>query len=210
MGHRDSELSPEQPSVLSDTSGFFHIAEREPRKTREISPREDDHAKNVVRGEAVIAVFHNGTAVIPDGTFPNPVPDGDEDTDDGSGPRGKRSLDSSKSLQVKPKGVERLVLQYRLQSQGSQDTRVLEYLDVDNFLKSDSFGNWSFQQHNNFNPIFRRHLEHILHVCLINVEPNSDQQSQFAFISDFTFESGSSSVNDLYGPLTHPFQGRCQ
>ncbi len=169
MGHRDFEISPEEPSVLPHTSGCFHIAERELRRTRETLP-------HVVRGEAVIAVFHNERLVAQDSTFPVSVPRGDKDSgcgDDSKQSR-KRAQDSWKPLQVKSKEVEKLVVQYRLQSHGSQDTRVHGYLDVEDTLKGERFENWSFQQNNKFNPIFRRHLEHILSVCLVNVVPDSD------------------------------------
>ena len=153
--------------------------------------------RTFVRGEAVIAVFHNGTPVIPDNTFPISVPDRyDGDGDEGK-PDTNRPLDPSKSLHIKSKGVEKLVVQYKLRTHGSQDWRVLEYLDVDMFLKGDCFGNWCWQQNDKFNPILRRHLEHILCVCLVNVVSKSDQQLRFAFINDFTFESGSAPENDL-------------
>ncbi len=206
MGHRDSEISAEEPSILHHTSGCFHIAERELKeKARETLP-------HVVRGEAVIAVFQNETLVAEDSTFPVSVPKGDKDSGcgDDSEQNRKRAQDSWKRLQVKSKGVEKLVVQYRLQSHGSQDTRVHGYLNAEDTFKGERFENWSFQQDDNFNPIFRRHLEHILSVCLVNVGPDSDQQRRFAFISDYTFESGSSSLNDLYGSLEHSSQHRCQ
>ena len=93
--------------------------------------------------------------------------------------------------------MEKLTLQYKLQPRESQDTQIPQYLDVDKLLKDDGIGNWSFQQDHKFNPIFRRHLEHILYVCLVSIMPNRDQQLRYAFINDFTFESGSSAVNDL-------------
>ncbi len=161
---------------MCDTSGSFHIAEGEPSKTPKLSSEDDEHARSVERGEAVIAVFQNDKLVVQDHTF---------------------ALNSSTRLQVKPGKVEKLTLQYKLQSRETQDTQILQYLDVEKLLKDDRIGNWSFLQDHKFNPIFRRHLEHILYVCLVNVTPNSDQQLRYAFISDFTFESGSSAVNDL-------------
>lgn len=145
----------------------------------------------------MIAVFHDGTLVYSDVNFPISFPHNHEDGDDEPEQDRKRPLNPSKSLHVKAKGVKRLVVQYKLQSYGSHDSQVLDYTDVDTLLKGDRFGNWSFQQNEKYNPIFRRHLEHILCVCLVKIVPNSDQQQRFAFISDLTFESGSAPLNDL-------------
>lgn len=178
---------------MRNTSGSFHLAEGELRKTQELSPEDDEHA----RGEAVIAVFHNDELVLQDGTLPISVPDDDESSRIEGEQERRQTLDSSTLLQVKPRGVEKLALQYKLQSRESQDTQILQYLDVDKLLKGDRIWNWSFEQDHKFNPIFRRHLEHILCVCLVNVMPIPHPPFQYAFISDFTFESGSSALNDL-------------
>ena len=188
----DQNFSAEEPSILPDKRGFLRISERE----LETPPRDDDHTRSVVRGEAVFAVFHNGSSVTL-GDIPISVPRGDGASDDAGEPDRKRPLDSPKSLQIKPKGMERLTVQYRIQSYGSQDSQVLQYLEVEKSLKNDRFGDWSFQQDDNFNPIFRRHLEHILCLCLVSIVPKSGQQRQVAFMNDFTFESGSTIVNDL-------------
>ena len=182
---------------MCDTSGSFHITEGGLRKTQESSPEEDQSARSLERGEAVIAVFHNDKLVLQDRAFPISVPDGDNGSDTEGEQDGRHLLDSSILLQVKPGRVEKLTLQYKLQSRESQETQILQYLDVDELLKDDRIGNWSFRQEHKFNPIFRRHLEHILCVCLVNVVPNSDQKLRYAFMSDFTFESGSSALNDL-------------
>lgn len=196
-GHSEPELSPEEPSILPGTNGAFHIAERELKKIREASIKDDHDAKSIERGEASIAVFHDGTLVCSDVPLPISFPQGHENIDDGAEQDRKQSLNPSKPLHVKAKGLERLVVQYKLQSYGSHDNRVLEYTDVETFLKNDRLGNWSFQQNEKYSPIFRRHLEHILCVCLVDIVPNSDQQRRFAFISDSTFESGSAPLNDL-------------
>ena len=162
-----------------------------------MSPEDDEHARSVERGEAVIAVFHNDRLILQDRTFPISVPDGDESSDIESEQDRRQTSNSSTLLQVKPGGAEKLAIQYKLQSRESQDTQILQYLDVDKLLKGDRIGNWSFRQDHKFNPIFRRHLEHILCVCLVNVMPDSDQKLRYAFISDFTYESGSSALNDL-------------
>ena len=187
---------------MPDTSGAFHIAERKLRNAREHSPQTDNRGRNVIRAEAVISVFQNGTLVIPENAFPISIPhsnfpNSDDDSDNESKNDGKLPVNPPKLLRIKPKGTERVAVQYKLQSHGSQDPRFLEYLGADTILKADHSGDWSFKQSDIFNPIFRRHLEHILCVCLVDVVPSSDQQRQFAFISDFTFELGSAPVNDL-------------
>ena len=100
-------------------------------------------------------------------------------------------------LRIKPKGAEKLVVQYKLQIHGSQDSTVLEDLSADMILKGNHSRIWFLEQTDILNSIFRRHLEHILCVCLVNILPKSDRQRRVAFINDFTFESGSTPVNDL-------------
>lgn len=155
-----------------------------------------------MRNEAVIRIFQNGTLVIPEDTFPISIPrtfpfDSNEDSDHESEQAGKPPPNPPKPLQIKPKGAETLVLQYKLQPHGIQDPRGLEYLNADRILEVEPSRNWTFKQNDTFNPIFRRHLEHILCVCLVKIVPISDQQHRFAFINDFTFESGSEPENDL-------------
>lgn len=104
----------------------------------------------------------------------------------------------SKLLQVAPKGVQRLVMQYKLHSYGTKDRHTAHCQDPDAILKRDQASGWSLEEPHPFNPIFRRYLEHILCLCVVNLKPDADGESLIPFINDITLDWVSSSMNDLW------------
>ncbi len=226
VGAGDEEWSDEQQN-LSHTSYTFHVAEKQWATTPEAMQHGDhtaetttqggpatpeaqngsDSANITTRAEAVITVFHNDKLLAPEGAFQLPVTrdgsdsDGEESDDEH---RGRSSVSSASSglLDIASHDVQKLVVQYSLSPYGVHDSGVQESelptpQDIDTSLKREGSENWSFVMDDVFNPILRRHLEHILCLCLVNDRPRSEQQQYIAFINDITFESGSTPMNDL-------------
>ena len=221
VGADEDEWSEEQQN-LPHTSYGFQVAEKEWKKTPETMGQDvdtakfatqgealtpetvhhgSDSAKITTRGEAVIAVFHNDDLLKPENAFQIPVgsndSDGDtEESDDEQKPGNNASSAPSNLLDVASCGIQKLVVQYNLQPYGCQDSKVSLLQETGTFLKSEGCGNWSFVKDDEFNPVFRRHLEYILCLCLIKDGPKLERQ-YVPFINDITFESGSTPMNDL-------------
>ena len=221
VGADVDEWSEEQQN-LPHTSYGFQIAEKEWEKTPEtmgqdvdtakiatqgeaLAPETVHHgsgtAKITTRGEAVIAVFHNDELLKPENAFQIPIGSNDsdsdtEESDDEQKLGNNASSAPSNLLDVASCGVQKLVVQYNLQPYGCQDSKVSLFQETGAFLKSEGCGNWSFVKDDDFNPVFRRHLEYILCLCLIKDGPRLERQ-YVPFINDITFESGSTPMNDL-------------
>ena len=171
--------------------------------TPEAVQHDNDTPKITTRGQAMIALFHNDKLVTPEDAFQTPILDHDSDGEE-SDDEEKTGTDASSAfsqpLHIVPHGEEKLVVQYSLQryhEDQDQDSRVLLPRDINTLLKHEEAGNWSFAQDDDFNPIFRRHLEHILCLCLVNESPSSEQHRHVAFVNDITFGFGSLPTNDL-------------
>ena len=222
-GANDNEWADEYQSHLPYSTYAFHISETEwyrppdamqynddttkiatqaDHATPEAVQHENDIPKITTRGQALIALFHNDELVAPENAFQTPIranfDDSDgEESDDEENAGKNASTGFSEPLHVVPYGVQKLVVQYSLQPYDKfkdKDSRVFHPRDIDALLKREESGNWSFAQYDDFNPIFRRHLEHILCICLV---PSSEQQHHVPFVNDITFESGSMPMNDL-------------
>ena len=114
-------------------------------------------AQKAKRGYITISVFHNDELV--------PLESNSEDV---------TCAYSSNPLRLPPIEMQRLVVQYSdLGPYQSDKSRKPEPLDMIKFLKDGQAGKWRFSQNNEFNPIFRRHLEHILCLCLVNIDADS-------------------------------------
>lgn len=103
----------------------------------------------------------------------------------------------AETVHIEPKGVHKLEIQYQLRSYGASEAPILIHLDLDLYLSQDRLWNWSFKKDDAFNPIFRRHLEHILCLSALNISPTSSQECRIPFVNDPTLESGSTLHNDL-------------
>ena len=187
---------------LPHTSHAFHVAEKLWDETTDATQHGSDGAKLSTRGEAIIAVLHNDELLAPENAVQIPVWRNDSDSDGGESDdeqkSGKQvSSASSSLLNVAPSGVQKLVMQYSLRPYGVEDSRVLLPQETGTLMKSERSGNWSFVKDDDFNPIYRRHLEYILCLCLISDRPRPEEQSRNPFINDITFESGSTPMNDL-------------
>ena len=174
--------------------GCYRIAENPP----EILQQDHDPATDAVKGEARIAVFHNGELLKLADHVSIPIRDDNQldgdvqsksDHTDPSAPSG--------TLQVASKAIHKLVLQCELQSHSREDSWNPKYLNVESFLKSEKSKSWSFNEHHELNPIFRRHLEHILCLCLVNIPPDPGEERRVPFINDVTLESESTPLGDL-------------
>ena len=225
-GAKDEESEDEYQLHLSHSTQAFHISEVQRNKPSDVTQDNDD-AENIItradhiipeavqhdseipkittRGQAVIALFHNDELVTPEYAFQAPISanaydsDGEESNDEVTTGE-PTSTAFSEPLHVVPNGVQKLVVQYRLQPYdelNDQDSEILHPQDVDTLVKREKSGNWSFVQDDDFNSIFRRHLEHILCLCVVNEGPDSEQQHHISFINDITFESESMPINDL-------------
>ena len=174
--------------------GCYRIAE-DPNETRQ----QDHHpATDAVKGEARIAIFHNAELFTLGDHASVPIRDDDEpDGDVQSKPDPTVLSALSGTLQVASKGIHKLVLQCELQSHSGEDSWNPKYLHAESFLKSEMSKSWSFKEHHELNPIFRRYLEHILCLCLVNVAPDSGEEPRVAFINDVTLESNSTPLSDL-------------
>ena len=191
-------------------SGHYSIIEGEDKGSSDGSlQQEDDNVKNATRGEAVITVFHGSelleldrTACVPISSYYSPSRD-DEDSDDlynDTQNTSDRTIPSVSSgvLPIASKGVEKLVLQYRLQSHSGEKPRSPKCQDVETFLKRDQSRNWSFKEDHKLNSVFRRYLEHILCLCLVHVTPHPGGECRIPFMNDVTLEFGSTPLGDLY------------
>lgn len=190
-----------KPLPRPKASSLYHMVEGE----HEWSPCEPLHqnrnpATKALKGEAVIAVFHDSQLLKLDGrawALPRDLY-GSSNNDAQSESTQTAPSASSGILQVAPKGTQKLTLQYELQSYGDEDSRSPIFLNVENFLKSDQIRrSWTFKEDHKFNPIFRRYLEHILCLCLVNVTPDQGEECRIPFINDVTLELGSTPFSDL-------------
>ena len=176
----------------------------------------DDTPKSAKRGQARIALFHNDNLVAPEDAPQTPIPtifyDSDrEEADDEKKTGDKAPPAFSEPLNVVPSGVQKFVVQYSLRpydESQEQYSRVILPQNVKNLLKREESGNWSFAwkdgrnigkdlQDDKFSQILRRHLEHIMCLCLVSGGPKSKQQHHIPFINDITFQSASMPINDL-------------
>ena len=204
----DDEMK--KPRLRPNAGGLYNIVEKGHERSPVEPPyqQDGDAVSNVVTGEAVFAVFHNGELLKLDRTASVPIrlpgeADGNGedsgDPDDDMNGRSDETIPSPSSgvLQVASKGVQRLVLQYQVQSHSIEQPRSLQCLDLETFLKSDQSRNWSFKEDHKFNSIFRRYLEHILCLCLVDVMPDPGKERHIPFINDVTLESASTPLGDL-------------
>lgn len=187
---------------LPHTIRAFHVAEKLWGEVPDATQHGSDSANFSTRGEAVIAVLHNDELLAPENAFQIPIWRNDSDSDGGESDDEQKSgkqvpSASSSLLNVASSGVQKLVVQYSLQAYGVEDSRVLLPQGTDTLLKSERSGNWSFVKDDDFNPIYRRHLEYILCLCLISDRQRPDEHCRIPFINDITFESGSTPMNDL-------------
>lgn len=198
-----------EPLPQPNASGSYNIVEKDhERSSYEPLQQDDDAVTNVVKGEAAITIFHNGELLDLDGKASVPIrnpyfPDiDDEDSDNRNSDAQSRSDNtvpsaSSGLLQVASNGFQKLVLQYELQPHSGAESRSPRCLDVETFLKSDQSRNWSFKEDHKFNPIFRRYLEHILCLCLVDITPDPGKERRIPFMNDVTMELESTPLGDL-------------
>ena len=174
--------------------GCYRIAE----DTHENLQQDHHPATDAVKGEARIAIFHNGELFKLGDYAPVPIRDDDERDGDVQS-KSDHTVPSAPSgtLQVASKGIHKLVLQCELQSHNGEDSWNPKYLNSESFLKSEMSKSWSFKEHHELNPIFRRYLEHILCLCLVNVPPEQGEECRVPFINDVTLESKSTPLSDL-------------
>lgn len=174
--------------------GCYRIAE----DPHEILQQDHHPATDAVKGEARIAVFHNGELLkLADHAS---VPIRDDDQPDGDvQSNSDHTVPSAPSaiLQVASKAIHKLVLQCELQSHSREDSWNPKCLNVESFLRSEQSKSWSFNEHHELNPIFRRHLEHILCLCLVNIPPDQGEERRVPFINDVTLDSESTPLSDL-------------
>ena len=225
-GAKDEEWKDEYQFHLSHSTHAFHISEVQRDKPPDVTQDNDDAAniitraeymipeavqhdseipKITTRGQAVIALFHNDELVAPEYAFQapvsaNPYDSDSEESSDEATTGEPTSTAFSKPLHIVPYGLQKLVVQYGLQPYddfNDPNSEILHPRDVDTLVKREKSSNWSFVQDDDFNSIFRRHLEHILCLCVVNEGPDSEQQHHISFINDITFESGSMPINDL-------------
>ena len=161
--------------------------------------QQDHHpATDAVKGEARIAIFHNGELLKLENHASVPIRDDDEPNGDVQS-KSDHTVPSAPSaiLQVASKGIQKLVLQCELQPHSREDSWNPKYLNVESFLRSEMSKSWSFKEHHELNPVFRRYLEHILCLCLVNIPPDSGEERRVPFINDVTLESESTPLGDL-------------
>lgn len=174
----------------------------------EPNQQDGDAVLNVVKGGTGFAVFHNGGLLKLDRTASIPIrlpwdPDSDgEDSGDSEDDIKSKSDQTAPSpsfgvLQVASKGVQKLVLQYKVQSHSIGQPRSLHCSDVKTFLKSDQSRSWCFKDDLTCNSIFRRYLEHILCLCLVDVMPDPGKEHCIPFMNDVTLEKASTPLGDL-------------
>ena len=197
----DDEWSDEIDS-LPYTTHSFQVVEKLRDETSNTALHGSDTAKIVTRGEAAITVFLNDELLAPKKAFQILVQRNDSDSDSGENDVEQKtgnnlSSASTNMLNVASCGVQKIVVQYSLRRYGDEDSRSLVPQATDTLLMNEVSGNWSFAKDDDFNPIFRRHLEYILCLCLISDRPISEEQCRIPFINDITFESSSTPTNDL-------------
>ena len=200
---------PEEPQPQPNASSLYTLVERKgERSFNETLQKDFDAVRNVVIGEALIAVFHNGELLKLDEKASVPINDpyaSDNDDGDGESPDGDAQSNSNQTipsassgvLKVASKGIQKLSLQYELQCHTGEGSRSPEYLDAETFLKSDQSSNWSFKEDHAFNPIFKRYLEHILCLCMVDVKPDRSKERRIPFVNDVTLERESTPLGDL-------------
>ena len=174
--------------------GCYRIAEH----PRETSQQDHPPATDAVKGEARIAIFHNGELLKLDDHASVPIRDNDEPDGDVQS-KSDHTAPSAPSgiLQVASKGIHKLVLQCELQSHSSDGSWNPKCLNVESFLQSEMSKSWSFKEHHELNPIFRRYLEHILCLCLVDIPPDPGEERRVPFLNDVTLESVSTPLSDL-------------
>lgn len=189
-----------KPLPRPKASSLHHMVEGE----HEWSPYEPLHqnrnpATKALKGEAIIAVFHDSELLELDGRGWVPTCDLYDLSNNDAQSESTQTAPSASSgiLQVASKGTQKLTLQYELQSYGDEESRSPKLLNVENFLKSERIRSWTFKEDHKFNPIFRRYLEHILCLCLVNVTPDQGEECRIPFINDVTLELGSTPFSDL-------------
>ncbi len=80
-----------------------------------------------------------------------------------------------------PKGsVQEVTAVYKIQQKGETERSILAYIDTCNFLKNDQPRNTFFKENDEFSPIFRRQLEHILCACSLPLVGMSDDEQYLA------------------------------
>ena len=176
-----------------NAKGCYRIAEG----PQETSQQDNHPATDAVKGEARIAIFHNGELLKLDDHASVPIRDDEPDGDLQSKPDHTVLSAPSGILQVPSKGIHKLVLQCELQSHSGEDSWNPKYLNVENFLKGEMSKSWSFKEHHELNPIFRRYLEHILCLCLVNIPLDPGEERRVPFMNDVTLESASTPLGDL-------------
>ena len=200
-----SETQHNPPDVTQNNDDIAKITTQAEHAIPEAVQHDSEIPKITTRGQAVIALYHNDELVAPENAFQAPIranvhdSDGDESDDEVNAGK-NTSAAFSEPLHVVPYDVQKLVVQYRLQPYdefNDQDSEVLHPRDINALVKREESENWSFVQDDEFNPIFRRHLEHILCLCVVNESPDAEQQHHVPFINDITFGSGSKPINDL-------------
>ena len=177
-----------------NAKGCYRIAEHPP----EALQHDPYPATDAVKGEARIAIFHNAELLKLGDHASIPIRDDDQPDGDLQS-KSDKTVPSTPSgiLQVAPKAIHKLVLQCELQPHSPEDSWIPKSLDVESFLRSEKSKSWSFNEHHELNPIFRRHLEHILCLCLVNMPPDQGEERRVPFINDVTLESESTPLGDL-------------
>ena len=187
---------------LPHTIHAFHVAEKLWDESPDATQHGSDSAKSSTRGEAVIAILHNDELLAHENAFQIPIWRNDSDSDDGESDdeqKSEKQISSASSslLNVASSGVQKLVVQYNLGPYGVEDSQVLLPQETGTLLRSEISRNWSFVKDDDFNPIYRRHLEYILCLCVISDRQRPEEQCRNPFINDITFESESTPMNDL-------------
>ena len=188
--NEDFDWSAPKPQVVSDLKGYFTLGENKGVLHQDHTTTDDD-----MRSEAILTVFHNGVRISSEDIVLIPV---EHETLPSRG-KGMNDLLTNRKrpniLCVPPHGVQELLVQYKLRFDHKNEMPFLDYLDVGTFLLRDQHYFWSFKDDSEFNTIFRRQLEHILCLCLVNVIPHSKSGPRVPF--DTTLASGSTPAGDL-------------
>ena len=190
-----------------DASGHYVWVEGERERGLD-EPLRHDGDTVTAKGEALIAIFSNDKLLKLDEKVSVPIRrfyelDSDDeysnDADDDTRSASDQKVPSASSgvLQIAPKGIEKLVLQYKLQSHSDKEPQSPRYLEVETFLKSEQSKGWSSRENHKFNLIFKRYLEHILCLCLVEITPEPGEERCIPFMNDATLESESTALGDL-------------
>ena len=177
-----------------NSRGCYRIA-RDPHNT---SQHDRHPVTDAVNDEARIAIFHNGELLKLADRASVPIRDNDK-PDSNLQSKSDVEVPSAPSgiIQVGSNGTQKLMLQCELQSHYGEDSWSPKCLDVESFLKSEMSKSWSFRKNHELNPIFRRHLEHILCLCLVKIPPDPGEEHRVPFMHDVTLESVSTPFSDL-------------